>query len=332
MSEQEKVQPEERAPRGLYERLKSEDDHWEMWAKIGVAMLVLQTVAFAVAYMRLGNISLYTHAVMIPMLGVLTLPISFWGLLRALFRPPIFRRSRTVGFVALVIVGLVGNQPMVTAPVSTGDWTADQEYKLPFDGEWVTLAGGEKRKTNYHATTSAHRWGYDFAPVIDGSRYTSDGKALEDHHCYGTPVRTPVGGTVIQAMGGEPDFQPGEFDPNNILGNHLVIRVGKGEYLFMANLKQRSLTVASGDEVEAGQKVAECGNSGRTTTPHLHIHLQNTRAFPISEGLPLRFSNYLADGESVELGMPVGSPDFEEVNGQIVENQQPWPELSVEDD
>ncbi len=311
-------------PRGLYEKLKSDDDRWELWAKLGVAALIIQVVAYAVAFGRLGEPSVWAHSVVISFVGILTMPLMFWGLIRTLFRPPVWRMSRTIAFACLLAVGYLGKVNLFTAPVSTADWTSANEYRLPFDGEWVTLAGGDDRSRNYHATTMAHRWGYDFAPVVDGKRYEGDGSRLEDHHCYGAPVRAPVDGRVVSVYGAEPDQQPGEYEPNQILGNHVVIRVAEEEYLFMAHFREGSLQVGAGDDVVAGQKVAQCGNSGRSHTPHLHIHLQKSSSFPLAEGLPLRFVDYLADGELVDEGMPVGSEDYEEADGQVVQNRVPW--------
>lgn len=306
-------------PSGLYEKMKAQDDGWELWAKLGVGLFGLQVLAYAVAYLPLGYPSVVAHSVAISMLGVLTIPLTFWGLLRALFVPPVLRLSRAIGFVLLLLVAFAGNSPMLSAPAPQADFVSEHEYRLPFHGEWSTLAGGESRTTNYHATTMVHRWGYDFAPVVDGERYTGDGSELEDHHCYGAPVLAPVAGEVVEARSGEADQAPGEQDSANVLGNYLIIEVDDAEYLFMAHLKEGSLEVGSGDEVEPGEPVAKCGNSGRTATPHLHVHLQNSREFPMAEGLPLRFSDYIADGEPVDEGMPLGTEDYLEDLGQIVE-------------
>jgi len=57
--------------------------------------------------------------------------------------------------------------------------------------------------------------------------------------------------------------------------------------------------------VKQGQIIGRCGNSGNTSEPHLHYHLQNSPKFGQSEGLPAQFVNYVADGERVERGEPV---------------------------
>ncbi|RAL20034.1 hypothetical protein DL240_19195 [Lujinxingia litoralis] len=313
------------APRGIFRKMKPGEDRFELWATIALALAVVQVVAYVVAFLALGKASVIAHATIIPLIGMLTLPMAFWGLLRTLFQPPVIRRSRTIGFAALIAVGLLGNRPMFAAPVSTADYVSKVAFELPFNGSWVTLAGGPERDTNYHATTAMMRWGYDFAPLVEGSRFEGDGSRLEDHHCFGAPVYSPAAGEVVRVVGSEVDQVPGEFDPVSVLGNHVILRVAEGEYLFLAHLKRASLKVSGGDQVEAGQLLAECGNSGRTYTPHLHVHLQNSPEVPIAESLPLSFEDYRADGQAVARGMPVGSPDVQTQVGEIVERAEPWP-------
>lgn len=319
-------------PRGLYEKMKTQDDGWELWAIFSAALLGLQIKLFVVSYLPLGTASVYAHSVGISLLGYLTIPLALWGLIRALFRPPSLRLSRTIAFGCLLLTGLAGNSPVLPAPAHMADWESDHEYHLPFDGQWTTLAGGDSLHHNYHATNVMHRWGYDFAPVVDGERFEGDGSELEDHHCYGATVRAPVDGTVVEVLDGERDQPPGEQLSENILGNHVIIEVDDDEYLFMAHFREGSVQVGSGDEVGAGDRIAECGNTGHTLTPHLHVHLQNSAEFPFAKGLPLRFDDYLADGDPVDRGMPLGNPDYDEGLGQIVENRRSWNEMLGETD
>ncbi|NLK06575.1 MAG: M23 family metallopeptidase [Spirochaetales bacterium] len=56
-------------------------------------------------------------------------------------------------------------------------------------------------------------------------------------------------------------------------------------------MKKDSICVSKGEHVQRGQKVACCGNTGNSSEPHLHFHMQNTKSFHSSYGLPLRFSH-----------------------------------------
>jgi len=50
--------------------------------------------------------------------------------------------------------------------------------------------------------------------------------------------------------------------------------------------------------------LASCGNSGNSSEPHVHYHLQTTAIFGKGEGLPAQFQRYYADGNWVERGEP----------------------------
>jgi murein DD-endopeptidase MepM/ murein hydrolase activator NlpD len=58
--------------------------------------------------------------------------------------------------------------------------------------------------------------------------------------------------------------------------------------------------VKTGDKVQAGQKIGQCGNSGNSPVPHLHMHMQNTPDIFKGEGLPMQFRNYLANKTLVD--------------------------------
>ena len=84
-------------------------------------------------------------------------------------------------------------------------------------------------------------------------------------------------------------------------------------------MKQGSVRVKVGDKVKTGEQIGACGNSGNSPTPHLHFHVQNSAKLFDSEGLPVRFSNYLEDGKAVSLGEPVRGQTI----GPIVKNDSP---------
>lgn len=282
-------------------------DAWELWAQIALFMASLAAIGWFLVWLRLGQLSVYIHAFMLSTLGFLTLPIMFWGLMKAMLNRPVMRRSRTIAFFALIGVAFFCNIPRFTVPLSTESWESTHTYRLPFKGEWTALAGGDTVQTNYHATTATYRWGYDFSPLWEGKIYKNKGEALEDYACFGQPVFAPVSGEVFEVERDMEDNTPGEFPDEGVLGNHLVLRVDDAEFLYIAHLKEKSIPFKAGDKVSAGDKVGACGNSGRSPWPHLHVHLQNSADFPVAESLPLRFSNYRADGEPVELGMPKGT-------------------------
>jgi hypothetical protein len=80
--------------------------------------------------------------------------------------------------------------------------------------------------------------------------------------------------------------------PGALLGNHVVLDLGDGIYAVLAHLKRGSIGVQKGQVVRVGQKLAECGNSGNSSEPHIHFQLMDTPRAAFAAGLPFRFSGH----------------------------------------
>ncbi len=191
------------------------------------------------------------------------------------------------------------------APSAYLDYETKTELRLPFQGEWLVGWGGRSTEENYHAAYPDQRFAYDFLVVREGSSHEPGATGNEGYYCFGQPILAPGAGTVVAAVDGEPDRTPGEVVAERPLGNHVILDHENGEYSFLAHLRQGSVMVEPGQRVEAGEQLGECGNSGHSTEPHLHYHLQTTPDFGAGEGLPPQFTGYSADGEPVERGEPV---------------------------
>ena len=195
----------------------------------------------------------------------------------------------------------------VAYPASLESTTPSATVRLPADVPLKVARGGDKLETNYHAIAPDQRWAYD----LFVEPYLTESSNLEDYGCFGVPVLAPVSGLVATAHDGELDETPGATSNNFAAptGNHVVIQSETGTYLVIAHLKKGSVVVTTGQTVEEGQVIGECGNSGNTSEPHIHIHhqRQDPVAFPINfaEGLPLYFRDH--DGAP----MPVGGIKLE---------------------
>lgn len=195
--------------------------------------------------------------------------------------------------------------PREPAPSSYLEYQTRTPLRLPFEGDWYVFWGGRTLAQNYHSAYRDQRFAYDIIIRRDGSSHTGDGKSLEQYHCWGQPILAPGAGTVVTALDSLPDQQPGRMDPENPPGNHVVVDHGNGEFSLLAHLRRGSVAVRAGQRVAQGQKLGECGNSGNTSEPHLHYHLQNAPGFGAGEGLPAQFNGYVADGQPVTRGEPV---------------------------
>lgn len=194
--------------------------------------------------------------------------------------------------------------PRVAASTRYADYLTKAPLRLPFDGEWFVFWGGRTVEENYHAATVDQRFAYDLLMVRNGTSHRGDGKANADYYCFDTPIYAPADGTVTESADGIDDNVPGVMNPLAPAGNHLVLDLGNGEYALLAHFRRGTVTVKVGDHVKAGQLLGHCGNSGNSSEPHLHFHLQNAPVFGRGEGLPAQFRDYCADGKRVERGEP----------------------------
>jgi murein DD-endopeptidase MepM/ murein hydrolase activator NlpD len=148
----------------------------------------------------------------------------------------------------------------------------------PLATEWYVAHGGHAELVNYHYVTSTQRDALDVVRVVGGSTHRAGGQDLSSYYIFGTPVLAPADGVVTFVVDGHPDQRIGTVDNRHQAGNHVVIDVGGGRYVMMAHLHHGSVRVKVGDRVQAGQEIAQIGNSGNTDQPHLHIQAQNQQS------------------------------------------------------
>lgn len=327
-TEQEKSEAKPEVAGSLFFK-KIDKDIWEAWTWTSVGLLATAAIVWIVAFLKLGQISVLCWGVGIPLTAFMAVPIILWGLVKTMLNPPIFRPSRSIGFVSVLLVAYMANYPQFQAPLSTEGWQSDHTYNLPFENNdaWYTLAGGDSLDTNYMGTAPAMRFGYVFTKLNkDGKRFEGDRLELKNYACYGAPVVAPAPGEVVAVHGSQRDNVPGKPSNENMLGNYLILRVDKNEDLILTSLKKDSITVKEGDRVERGQKLAECGNSGSATMPELRLYLvKDSKQLVITEGLPLEFSNYEVVGDDrIVRGVPTGSGDHTDLkSGQTVRSFTP---------
>ncbi|HEX2698952.1 MAG TPA: M23 family metallopeptidase [Acidimicrobiales bacterium] len=160
---------------------------------------------------------------------------------------------------------------------------------------------------NHHAVASDQRYAFDFLIWRDGSTHRGDGADNADYWAWAQPVLSPADGTVVSVHDGVADNRPGaQTNTTQPAGNHVVIDLGRGEYAALAHFRAGSIRVAEGERVSSGQVLGLVGNSGNSSEPHIHFHLQDSPRFnpggPL--GIPVRFEDYEADGRAQDRGMP----------------------------
>lgn len=159
---------------------------------------------------------------------------------------------------------------------------------IPVEGDAVLLGG---KDYHIHAVWPSERYAYD---VLE-KPYDTGNSELLSYGIYGKNVIAPIKGEIIEIHNGEEDIEPNVEEFTSSLGNYIYMRIEKtGTYLIFAHLKNNSIRVKTGDIIEVGTTIAQVGNSGTTSEPHLHIQHQknnpmNSVIKVADEGLPIIF-------------------------------------------
>ena len=99
------------------------------------------------------------------------------------------------------------------------------------------------------------------------------GANLDDYVIYGEPIYSPVNGTVVIVVDNYDDQNPPKTDVENLAGNHILIE-SNGNEILLAHLKKGSILVKEGALVTTNSILGQVGNTGNTSEPHLHIHVE----------------------------------------------------------
>lgn len=279
----------------------------EWWHYVATVFLAIEVLLAAVPRLRPGKLGMFCwyFGMDLYLWGGLAGLILILALLWSLWRRPVWRRSRVLG-VGLLVVMAAMPFTYATYPSGNANYRSKIRFRVPFDGPVTIGWGGNTSDVNYHVVAPDQRWAYDILMQgEDGKTYRGDREKVENYLIYDKPVLAPAAGIVIDAVDGLPNTQINGSDVFNPSGNHVDLGVAPGEVLHLAHLKPGSVRVKAGDRVSAGQEIGRVGNSGNTSEPHLHIHLQDGPG-DLREGLPLSFSGYRSGGRFVERGMPQG--------------------------
>lgn len=119
-------------------------------------------------------------------------------------------------------------------------------------------------------------FGYRKHPIL-GTRRLHAG--IDLHGRFGDPIFAAGDGVVVYA------------GPSSGYGNIIVIHHGGGLYTVYAHMYANQIKVLPGQQVKRGQKIAEIGNAGLSTNPHLHFEVR--KGGGPSKGVPVDPLPYL---------------------------------------
>ena len=222
----------------------------------------------------------------------------------------VLRATLWGGGVVLILLAALGTR----APADVGPSLV---VASPVGGRWMALNSPSSKVPSHGTHLFGQTYGIDFVHegAVEGSSVRGRRNSVflrpEAFPSYARPIFAVADGTVARVKDGQRDhksrlnragvlyfaieaFVRGLGPPSLTLGNHLILRLPDGSHMLYAHLRQSSIRVTPGDRVAMGEVVADCGNSGNSTIPHLHIQRQDIAAVLGATGLPWSIA---ADGE-----------------------------------
>jgi hypothetical protein len=200
-------------------------------------------------------------------------------------------------------LGLEGRTPLPPDPGAG----RDVQLRLPVAGTWWVYWGGPTERQNYLAPTPDQRHAYDLVQWRRGGTARGKGTRNRDYFAFDRRVVAPADGVVVEAQDGVRDNRPlveGE-NPAAPAGNHVLLALGADRYVLLAHLRQGRVRVRPGQRVRTGELLGRVGNSGNSSEPHLHVHVQDGPTLLAGIGLPIVFGPLIVDGAPVEQSTPV---------------------------
>jgi len=211
----------------------------------------------------------------------------------------------------------------------------------PLEGSgWVAVNGCCNSITHVRSDLSVNgkihisqRFAIDWLKVDEDNRlFVGDPQNLDSWFGYNQNVLAVADAQVVTVVDKFPDQTPfilpadtGAITLEEIDGNHVVLALQNGQFVFYAHLIPGSITVEEGDFVNRGDVIAHLGNTGNSGAPHLHLHVMETPSTLGSNGLPYNFDEYNLLGRTTEesffeQGLEDTTPFVDEETGLIEGN------------
>jgi murein DD-endopeptidase MepM/ murein hydrolase activator NlpD len=181
-----------------------------------------------------------------------------------------------------------------TAPTKERNMTT---LALPFKEEWTVVWGGDTKALNYHVESNSQKNAFDFVITDNtGKTFTGNGKLNADYYAFGKPITAPADGIVVSVVDGVKDNVPGKMNTFNVGGNTVVIKTATDEYLVFCHLQHQTIKLKEGQKVKKGDLLGNCGNTGHSSEPHLHFHIQNVEDLSSGTGIKAFFEKLQVNG------------------------------------
>ncbi|WP_405935373.1 M23 family metallopeptidase [Streptomyces sp. NBC_00726] len=196
----------------------------------------------------------------------------------------------------------------------------------PVTGRWSAVNSPADKVPSHGTHSLAQSYAIDIvAEPADGPARPTPvwfwpvARANRAYPAFGAPLYAVARATVVHAEDGQRDHLSRSSlagilyfwlvegvgrtigGSRRVVGNHIVLDLGDGTHAMYAHVQRGSLRVRPGDEVEPGRLLAQCGNSGNSTEPHVHFQLMDGPDPETAHGIPFTWQG---------VGVPAGGEKF----------------------
>jgi hypothetical protein len=176
-----------------------------------------------------------------------------------------------------------GPPPALGSPLRGGPWLAAYHPGIERGHRRVLFA----LEGRVHIPA---RFTIDWFKVDEQGRFSrGDRSRVASWYGYGADVLAVADATVVAVRNSMAESATVEHVDHGLEkegGNFVTLDLGDGRYVHYEHLKPGSVRVQAGDRVRDGDVVAQLGNTGNTSGPHLHMHVSNSAASLGGEGIP----------------------------------------------
>ena len=221
------------------------------------------------------------------------------------------KRALTVDIGDTVVhgpdVAIDSRAPIVIAPPLAGDgWFVASGCCSPNVHRDTRLA------INGDRIGTPETFAIDWTRVKNDRIYDGDGSQNEQYYAFGADVLAVADATVVIVQDGEPEQAPNirlvAEKSSELAGNLVILELQPGVFAAYAHLQPGSITVKVGDKVKVGQHLAQLGNSGNSSGPHLHFGLLDQANMFTGRSLPYVLQQFTL----------VGAVNFETSTGDLL--------------
>lgn len=201
-------------------------------------------------------------------------------------------------------------------------------FAFPLRGQWYDGAGPSLQ--SHHRWATMEEFAHDLVRIGPNfNTFRGGGTRFTDYYAYGQPILAAAAGVVVDAANDQPEDLHAMKQPNEtqeayfarlrqdqaarlargtlgIIGNHVIIDHGNGEFSVYAHMRPGSVRVHAGDHVVQGQQIGQVGSSGNSTEPHLHFQVCDGADPLMCAGIPIQWVGLSSVGADLDRAPQTG--------------------------